>query len=303
MLTRALDGYLEVRRAAGFELTVDEGLLRNFTRFATARSDTHVRRETALAWAAAAPSPSQRERRLGMVRRFVDHARAEDPTHERIPRQVFAHDPKRPFPYILSATELQQLLEATSRLRPKRSLRPLTYYTLFGLLAATGLRISEARQLVLTDVTRDGLIVRKTKFRKSRLVPMHETTAAALTRYLDQRHAVGGADGHVFISTQGQALTYAMVNGTFHFLLRFVSLHAQPGQRGPRIHGLRHQFAVRALERCPGGREHVARHVLALSTYLGHAHVADTYWYLQATPHLMTGIADACEAFLHGGTS
>ena len=86
MLTRALDGYLAVRRAAGFELTVDEGLLRNFTRFATARSDTHVRRQTAIAWATAAPSPSQRERRLGMVRRFVDHARAEDPAHAPVPR-------------------------------------------------------------------------------------------------------------------------------------------------------------------------------------------------------------------------
>ena len=180
MLTRALDGYLSVRRAAGFELTVDEGLLRNFTRFATARADTHVRRQTAIAWATAAPSPSQRERRLGMVRRFVDHARAEDPAHEPVPRHVFAHHRTRPVPYILSATELQQLLDATARLRPAGSLRPRTYYTLFGLLAATGLRISEARQLVLDDVTTDGLVIRKTKFRKSRLVPLHETTAAAL---------------------------------------------------------------------------------------------------------------------------
>lgn len=302
MLTRAIDSYLEVRRAAGFELKVDEGLLRNFARFAAERSETHVRGQTAIAWAAQAPSPSQRERRLGMTRRFVNHARAEDPAHEPVPRYVFAHQRTRPVPYIFSATELQQLLDATARLRPHGSLRPLTYYTLFGLLAATGLRISEARQLVLADVTTDGLVVRKTKFRKNRLVPLHETTAAALARYLDQRHAVGGADDHVFISTTGRALTYAMVNGTFHFLLRSVRLRSQPGHRAPRIHGLRHQFAVRALERCTGGREHIARHVLALSTYLGHAHVADTYWYLQATPHLMTGIADACEAFFDGGT-
>ena len=301
MLTRALDSYLEVRRAAGFELKVDEGLLRNFARFARARSETHVRRQTAIAWAAQAPSPSQRERRLGMARRFVDHARAEDPAHEPVPRHVFAHTRKRPVPYIFSATELHQLLGATSRLRPKGSLRPLTYYTLFGLLAATGLRISEARQLVLADVTTDGLVVRKTKFRKSRLVPLHETTAAALGRYLEQRHAGRGADDHVFLSTKGQALTYGMVNGTFHFLLRFVTLHSQPGPCAPRIHGLRHQFAVRALETCVGGRDRITRHVLALSTYLGHAHVADTYWYLQATSHLMTGIADACEAFVDGG--
>lgn len=302
MLTRAIDSYLDVRRAVGFALTVDAGLLRNFARFATDRSETHVRRQTAIEWAAQAPSPSQRERRLGMVRRFVTHARAEDPAHEPVPRHVFAHKRTRPLPYMFSASELQQLLDATARLRPKRSLRPLTYYTLFGLLAATGVRISEALHLVLDDVTADGLVVRQTKFRKSRLVPVHATTAAALDRYLEQRQAVEDGDAHVFLSPHGRALTYVMVNGTFHFLLRFVELRSPPGSRPPRIHDLRHQFAVRALERCTGDRDRVARHVLALSTYLGHAHVADTYWYLQATPHLMTGIADACEVLFAGGT-
>lgn len=302
MLTRAIASYLDVRRAAGFALTVDAGLLRNFARFATDRSETHVRRQTAIEWAAQAPSPSQRERRLGMARRFVTHARAEDPGHEPVPRHVFAHRRTRPLPYLFSARELQQLLDATARLRPKRSLRPLTYYTLFGLLAATGLRISEALHLVLDDVTKDGLVVRQTKLRKSRLVPVHATTAATLDRYLQQRQAVEDGDAHVFLSPQGRALTYVMVNGTFHFLLRFVELRSTPGSRPPRIHDLRHQFAVRALERCTGDRDRVTRHVLALSTYLGHAHVADTYWYLQATPHLMTGIADACELFFSGGT-
>jgi integrase/recombinase XerD len=301
MLSRAIDSYLDVRGAAGFELQVDAGLLRNFARFATDRSEIHVHRQTAIEWAARAPSPSQRERRLGMVRRFVDHARAEDPAHEPVPRNVFAHNRRRPVPYIFSAPELHQLLDATSNLRPKGSLRPLTYYTLFGLLAATGLRISEALHLVLDDITPDGLIVRKTKFHKSRMLPLHETTAAALHRYLGQRHAVGGADAHVFLSTKGQALTYAMVNGTFHYLLSFVTLRAPPGDPAPRIHNLRHYFAVRALESCTGGRDRITRHILALSTYLGHAHVADTYWYLQATPHLMTAIADACEALSPGG--
>lgn len=157
--------------------------------------------------------------------------------------------------------------------------------------------------LVLDDVTMDGLVIRKTKFRKSRLVPLHQTTAAALTHYLEQRQAVGGGDDHVFISRQGRGLTYSMVNGTFHFLLRSVAVQVQPGPRGPRIHSFRHLFAVRALERCSGSPDHIARHILALSTYLGHAHVADTYWYLQATPCLMRGIADAYQAHLEGGTS
>jgi integrase len=302
MLARAIDSYLDIRRAAGFALTVDTGLLRNFARFATARSETHVRRQTAIEWAAQAPSPYQRERRLGMARRFVVHARAEDPAHELVPRHVFAHKRTRPLPYLFSARELQQLLDATARLRPTRSLRPLTYYTLFGLLAATGMRISEALHLVLDDVTADGLVVRQTKFRKSRLVPVHPTTTAALDRYLEQRLAVAHGDDHVFLSPHGRALTYVMVNGTFHFLLRFVELRSSPGRRAPRIHDLRHQFAVRALERGAGDRDRVARHVLALSTYLGHAHVADTYWYLQATPYLMRSIADACEVLFSGGT-
>lgn len=303
MLNQAIRNYLEIRRLAGFDLKVDEGLLHNFARFATERSETQVRRQTAIDWAALAPSPYQRERRLGIVRRFAQHARAEDPAYHPVPKQVFAHKRKqRRVPYIFSPSELHKLLDATSRLRPVGSLRPQTYCTLFGLLAATGLRISEAMRLVLDDITPDGLVVRKTKFRKSRLVPLHETVTSALKRYLDQRQAVAGADTHVFISRHGCALTYVMVNGTFHFLVRSVNIRLKHGQPPPRIHDLRHRFAVRALENCTGGRDRIARHILALSTYLGHAHVADTYWYLQATPLLMTGIADACEAFFHGGT-
>jgi integrase len=297
MLTRAIEGYLAVRRAAGFVLTVDTGLLRSFARFAADRAETHVQRQTAIAWAAQAPSPYQRERRLGMVRRVVVHARAEDPGHERIPRHVFAHRRTRLLPYLFSDRELEQFLAATARLRPRGSLRPLTYATLFGLLAATGLRVSEALHLVVDDITADGLLIRETKFRKNRLVPLHETTATALDGYLARRHAVAGAEVHVFLATTGRPLTYPMINGTFHYLLRSVELRTTAGERppAPRIHDLRHRFAVRALEGVAGDRDRITQHVLALSTYLGHAHVADTYWYLHATPHLMRCIADACE--------
>ncbi len=112
---------------------------------------------------------------------------------------------------------------------------------------------------------------------------------------LEQGNAVGGGDDHVFISTTGGALTYAMVNGTFHDLIASINLAPEPDQRAPRIHDLRPYSALKALARCNGGRDAIARHMLALSTDLGHAHVADTYWYLQATPQLMRGIADACE--------
>jgi integrase len=135
------------------------------------------------------------------------------------------------------------------------------------------------------------------------LVPLHETTTAALDSYLARRHAVAGDEPHVFVATTGRPLTYPMINGTFHYLLRSVELQTTAGARAPvpRIHDLRHRFAVRALERDAGDRDGAAPHVLALSTYLGHAHVADTYWYLHATPHLMRHIADACAVGGAGG--
>jgi len=302
MLNQAIDRYIALRRAAGFKLKVQQGLLRNFACYATERSQTHVHRQTAIDWAAKAPSPYQRENRLATVRQFAHHARAEDPRHDRVPRHVFAHTRRRTFPHRFSPGELRQLLEATACLRPRGSLRPHTYRTLFALLAATGLRISEAMRLVLDDITADGLLVRMTKFRKSRLVPLHPTTADALARYIEQRQAFARGDDHVFIATSGQALSYPMINGTFRFLVKSIDLRLKPGAPSPRIHDLRHYFALCALERCTGVGEDVARHILALSTYMGHAHVADTYWYLQATPTLMAGIADACEAFNNGAT-
>lgn len=303
MLIDSIENYLAVRRAAGFALTVDAGLLRSFAKFAADRAQSHVQQQTAIAWAAQAPSPHQRERRLGMVRRFVVHARAEDCAHERLAQHVFAHRRTRRLPYLFSDGELEQLLGATARLRPRGSLRPLTYFTLFGLLAATGLRISEALHLVVDDITADGLLVRQTKFRKSRLVPLHATTAAALDGYLVRRRAVARHQAHVFVATTGRPLTYPMINGTFHYLLQSVQLQATACERTrtPRIHDLRHRFAVRSLERAGGDRHHIAQQVLALSTYLGHAHVADTYWYLHATPLLMRNIADACAAAGAGG--
>lgn len=301
MLSRDIDRYIAIRRAAGFQLQVQEGLLQDFGRYAAARDEARVCRRTAIDWAAQAPSPYQRGNRLATVRLFADHARAEDPRHEAIPRHVFAGRRRRAIPFIYSADEIRQLLEATSRLRPRGSLRPHTYRTLFGLLAATGLRISEAMHLRPDDVTPDGLLIRMTKFRKSRQVPLHPSVYDALQGYLVRRNARARNDGHVFVSNTGQPLTYAMINGTFHYLLGLIQCDQHRAGDRPRIHDLRHSFAVRSLESCHGNADEVARHTLALSTYLGHAHVADTYWYLHATPRLMRDIADACAACEAGG--
>ena len=301
MLSQSIDAYLELRRSLGSELSNEAYLLRSFARFATGRDEAHVREHSAVAWAAGAPSPSERDRRLRTVARFAAHARAEDPRHEIPPTHVFALHRVRPLPRIYSTEEIRRLLEAASRLRPAGSLRPHTFTTLFGLLAATGLRISEALALRLDDVTGDGLVIRETKFHKSRLVPMHPTTAAALARYLERRRCAGPVSDRVFISLHRCGLVYRTVRKTFLQLARQIGLPARPGSRQPRLHDLRHTFAVRALETSPGGTGSVGRHMRALSTYLGHANVADTYWYLQVTPRLVRGVADACEAFLEGG--
>jgi integrase len=177
------------------------------------------------------------------------------------------------------------------------------YSTLFGLLAATGMRISEALALRLEDITADGLIIRQTKFQKSRLLPLHETTRRALDKYLSARARLGTLDGALLVSTTGKALSYNTVMAVFLRLARSIGLRGGPGRPGPRIHDLRHTFAVRSLEQCRHDREAVARHIVALSTYLGHAHVTDTYWYLHATPIMMGQIAEAGEALHRGHTS
>jgi integrase len=207
----------------------------------------------------------------------------------------------RPRPHIYAPDELRRLLAAAGRLPVIWPLRPQVFTTLFGLLASSGLRVSEALALRFGDVTSDGLVIRKTKFNKSRLVPLHETAAAALGRYLALRRRASTVSDYVFISPKGGRLPAQTVSKTFLHLMRHAGLRAGPGTPGPRIHDLRHTFAVRALEACPHDGSPVGWHMRALSTYLGHRNLADTCWYLHATPLLMRGVADACEQFLEGG--
>jgi integrase/recombinase XerD len=189
---------------------------------------------------------------------------------------------------------------AANRLRRSYPLRRQVYGTLLGLLAATGLRISEALDLRFHDVLPDGVLqIRRTKFGKNRLVPLHPTTAKALANYLEQRRRLAVTDDHVFLSAGNQRISSSMVEYTFHRILRLADI-APSRKRPPRIHDVRHTFATRALEQCSTRREAVARHFVALATYMGHTDIAHTYWYLEATPELMTGIAAAAEALIAG---
>ena len=242
----------------------------------------------------------QRARRLGDVIRFARYLHAEDARHA-IPPAVFGPDryPRRP-PYILTDEQIRQLIELAAQ-SGYRTLRRQTYSTLFSLLSCTGLRVSEAIRLRFDDITPDGLLIRRTKFHKSRLVPLHETARAGLGRYLQQRRPYAPFDNHVFISLRRKPLLITDVETAFKTVTKKMGLPYGGGKRRPTPHSLRHAFAVRALRTCPDGRDRITQHMLMLSTYLGHSTPALTYWYLEAVPDLMLSIAERCEAHLSGG--
>ena len=250
----AVKRYLSLRRTAGFDLINAEYLLASFARFAAERNETHIRTQTAVDWAAQGRSVAQRDVRLKTVCHFAHHIRVEDGRHELPPANHFGYRKKRRVPYIYSTSEINRLIVAAVQLGSPGALRSQSYATLLALLAITGLRISEALSLRFADITADGLLIRNTKFRKTRLVPLHNTAVAGLERYLMRRRQLRSGDDHVFIDDHGRPLRYQTVQSTFQKLLRKADLWpARSGQR-PHLHDLRHAFAVRALQASPTGR-------------------------------------------------
>jgi integrase/recombinase XerD len=298
----AIEAYLALRRSAGFALLNDEYLLRNFARFAAEHGERQISAATAIAWASQTRSLMQRDARLKSVCRFASFVRLEDPTHELPPARHFAHPKVRRSPYIYTDDELERLLQAALALGPSQALRPYTYACLIALLSATGLRVGEALRLRLADLSTQGLVIHQTKFRKSRLVPLHVTTSAGLERYLRRRRCWIGEDDPLFVTDSGHPLPYPTVHQTFIKLLTTARIEPLPGGRRPRLHDLRHRFAVRALQTCAPGRGAASQHMLALATYLGHTNINNTYWYLEATAQLREGIAAASEAFYEEAT-
>jgi integrase/recombinase XerD len=302
MVSKIVDSYLQIRRATGCALKVVEPLLRNFAKFAGGRKQQYVVTQTAVEWAAESRSPFQRDRRLKTVIRFAQFAHAEDGRHEIPPDGVFGTQPRqRPVPFIFSVDEIARLMSVASQHHLRNTLLPHTYSTLFGLLAVTGLRVSEAFNLRIDDLTPDGLLIRMTKFRKTRLVPLHETTTAALEQYIARRCKVSSPENYLFISLRGNRLCYRSVCSVFHSCLRAAGMQRQAQVPKPRLHSFRHTFIVRALENCPFDTNRINQHTLALTTYVGHCSVESTLWYLEATPHLLRGIAKDWESFVWGG--
>jgi integrase len=302
MLSESVNRHIELYRSMGFKYKVQAYMLHSFADFAQGRSEEFIQTESVLEWAASAPSVRQRHDRLLTIRRLACALNAEDNRHQVPPTDVFGRVRRsRRTRHIFTQDEIGRLLQAASQLTPTGSIRPITYTALLSLIACTGLRVSEALKLAISDLTEDGLLIRATKFQKSRLVPLHESARRGLQRYVAARNRLVTTTPALFISERGAGLPYSTVNATYLHLARSAGLRGGPGRGGCRIQDLRHTFAVRSLEQCAGDRKAVARHMATLSTYLGHAHVSDTYWYLQATPKLLGDVAVAAEALHRGG--
>jgi len=233
------------------------------------------------------------------VRQFARYRALLDPATEVPPAGLLGRVPRRRQPHIYSDAELAALLRQASLLLPRGGLRPKTYVAFFSLLASTGLRLSEACRLAPGDVDLGAgvLTVQEGKFRKARLVPLHPSATQALSRYAAQRDACRGASGPgcFFRTERAPALTPAAVEKTFSRIRQRLGWTAQGRARRPRIHDLRHTFAVRRLMRWYEDGADLERKLLALSTYLGHAKVSDTYWYLTGVPELLAIAAQRFE--------
>jgi len=272
-----------------------ETSLRNFVAFLQAEGASYITRELALRWATqpAQAQPSTWAWRLGMVRRFALWYSATEPRTEIPPVGLLPHPYRRKPPHLYSEEEIERLLRRTQQLLSPKGLRAHTYTTLFGLLVATGMRINEALHLDQPDVDLDRgiLFIRRTKFGKSRYVPVHPSTVSALKKYAEVRAGFFPASltSAFFLSEQGRRITEWIARYTFAKVSQQVGLRvpAQGHGRGPRLQDMRHRFAVRTLIHWYRAGLDVERELPKLSTYLGHAHINDTYWYLEAVPELL----------------
>jgi integrase/recombinase XerD len=292
-LRSSLQDYLAMRRGLGFKLRDAGSDLLNFVSFMEQKQTSYITTELALEWAQKPESvlPSHWAKRLGVVRGFARYRSTIDPRTQVPPASLLPYRPQRARPYIYTEQEIERLLAAARSLPPRGGQRSWTYYCLFGLLSIAGLRISEALNLKLTDLDlqKNVLTIQNTKFGKSRLVPLHSSAANVLSDYLRQRirFLASRPASHLFVSRTGNRLDISDVHRTFYTLSRQIGLRGPSASRGPRLHDFRHRFAVQTLLRWYRDGQEVEARLPILSTYLGHTHVTDTYWYLSAHPELL----------------
>jgi len=289
--------YLSVRRSLGFELIKVDSTLRSFVAFAEREAACHVTTDLALRWVklSTAKEPATLADRLNTVRRFAIWRSAADERTEVPPKNLLPYRYRRKSPYIYSDEEIEELVRSARRLPSPKGLRGPTYATLFGLIAATGMRTKEAVSLDRKDIDIEEKVlgIRESKFRKSRLVPVHVTTRDALSDYAEKRDRIFPVLQSVafFVSERGTRVTHWAARDNFAVVSRQIGIRKKiNGKRvgcGPRLHDMRHRFAARTLVDWYRAGINVEREIHKLSTYLGHGHVNDTYWYLEAVPELL----------------
>ena len=288
-----VNAYLAHRRALGFRLRAEGCELLNFARYADGLAHRGpLTRQLAIRWACLSKSAKRLywARRLEIIRTFAQHLILTEPQTQVPPRHLFGPAHCRRSPHLYNAAQLQHLLQRAGALNGR--LRPHTWQTLIGLLACTGLRISEALQLKLGDVDwqQSSLIIREGKGGMTRLVPLHPTAMAPLRAYVRRRQALFPLAEHFFVSEGGARLAYPTVQATFKRLRAGIPFTRHP----PRLHDLRHTMASSVLQRWLSSRRGAVNRVLILARYLGHRNIEATYWYLTALPQLL---AEAAERF------
>ena len=294
----AVDRYVAERRVMGARYDPQSRFLAQLAESVEASGDAFLRVETLVACAQRTRSSGMAMHRLAVYRHFARWLAVEDGRHEVPPDALLrTRPPRRPSPHLLDLPQIAALLRAAESWGDPERIDGYTYATLFGLIAATGLRKEEAASLQFGDVTANGLIIRDAKFGKSRLVPLDPSVQARLRAYLRKRRRVGGGSSHFFVLATGRRPSTSILGATFRKLAERAGLRKPGDVPGPTIHSLRHSFAVRSLQqRVATDPEAVRRHAYYLSVYLGHGKVSSTYWYLEATAELLGRIAQASES-------
>lgn len=294
--------YLAERRALGFALTIAGDQLLSFARFADAQTpEPRLTVALVVAWAQAVPAVSAVTwaRRVEIVRPFARFLRQRDPTTEIPPPGLLGRAHRRVAPHVCTPQEIGDLLTQSRQLAPVDGVRTETVSTVFALLACTGLRVSEALHLRRDDVdlTAGVLHIRETKFRKTRLVPLHPSAMAALARYAARRADTASTHAAFFIGADGRPVRYWQLRHAFQRIRRRLGWPS-PRAHGPRIHSLRHAFACQRLLEWHRAGVDVETRLIDVATYLGHAKVSDTYWYLSGVPDLLALVGARFERFV-----
>lgn len=298
-LRTAMEAYITMRRGFGYKLRDLEKRLADFVHFMEQHGTTLITSKLALEWATSLPDRyASWTIRLSDVRGFARYLASIEPRTE-IPPTGLLNGLSRATPYLYTHAEIEKLLEAALQLSPVHGLRRWTHYCLFGLLAVSGLRVGEALMLDRENVDLDEGVIKvvNAKFGKSRLVPIHETTRQVLTDYARRRDGLlwPPRSSFFFVAEKGGRLYLQHVHQVFWKLSRQIGLRGPKDHTGPRIHDLRHRFAVEALTSCYRTGHDASLLLPVLSTYLGHSCVRDTYWYLSASPALLQQAAQKLE--------